>query len=1189
LKIFTKKKPLLSSSIFQKNLRLMEAKRFRYPGVQPFQTSDRHIFFGRDEDRDKLYQLILLEKMLVLFGKSGYGKSSLLNAAIIPLLTDPEKRVQFVPLEIKFGNYAPGRSAPLKCMLERLGAALPDTQNGAFLQDEPGSDSLWHFFKRKQGDRPLRIVLFFDQFEEFFTYPAEQQQEFRWQLAELLFTDIPQALRDRFETLAPTHQDFLSETLHVKTVFAIRSDRMSLLDSMKDALPTILHKRYELRPLTRQQAEQAIVQPALAGHDEKESWRDRYDSPPFEYQQEAINAMLAPLMKTEGMEAGQAGVEAFLLQILCEYVEDLVKKGKVPDPEKSGQALDGNGLPDITPAQLPDMNNLLEDYVHRKLDELDPARCPAACRLLEEGLLAEDAGEGRRTSVDGKTLLGQFRQQGLTQPVLDDLEKTYLVRREPNTVGGFSYELSHDRLVAPVMKMKGERKEKEEKIAAAKRMRRLAGLFALAVVVAAGAVGFALWAFRQKREADEAKQQTQVALQKADKLIDAFYFYAGRFALAYGEKEYENVFYFIDKNGDEVAKLGRWEKAEQFERMGFSRVTKKEGGQFTDYLLDTLGNIYPAAFDVRDLNKNTTALDLSDKGLDRLPTSIFQHTQLKVLLLNGNQLTSLPTEIGLLKSLTSLDLGRNQLTSLPREIGQLKNLTSLDLGYGKNLSSLVSSGNQLTTLPREIGQLKSLTSLNLSGNRLTDLPREIGELKSLTSLSLLLNQLTSLPRDIGQLKRLTSLHLANNRLTSLPREIGQLKSLKYLFLGFNQLTGLPGEIGQLESLNYLFLDDNQLTGLPGEIGQLKNLDYLSVSNNRLTSLPREISQLKNLTSLDLRFNQLTSLPEEIWQLKSLTSLDLRFNQLTSLPEEIWQLKSLTSLDLGGNQLAVLPEEIWQLKNLTSLYLSGNQLTNLPGEIWKLKSLTMLDLSGNQLTSLPEEIGKLKSLTELDLGDNQLTSLPREIGQLESLTSLNLSGSQLTSLPSEIEQLKSLTELDLSENDSLNLFFVAFSNFVKPISLTTYEYASNYDEDKLLIKISKKSDFPSEIVQLKSLTSLDLNENQLTGLPPEIEQLKSLTNLSLGENQLTSLPPEIGQLKSLTNLSLGENQLTSLPPEIGQLKSLITLDLNKNKLSSLPLEIGQLKNLTSLNLNGNPIPEAEREKIRKLLPKCKIQF
>ena len=60
----------------------------RYPGVQPFKTEQADLFFGRDDDRERLLNLLLLEKLLVLFGKSGYGKSSLLNAGIIPDLDD---------------------------------------------------------------------------------------------------------------------------------------------------------------------------------------------------------------------------------------------------------------------------------------------------------------------------------------------------------------------------------------------------------------------------------------------------------------------------------------------------------------------------------------------------------------------------------------------------------------------------------------------------------------------------------------------------------------------------------------------------------------------------------------------------------------------------------------------------------------------------------------------------------------------------------------------------------------------------------------------------------------------------------------------------------------------------------------------------------------------------------------------
>ena len=86
----------------------MSEKKYRYPGVQPFKMSDKDIFFGRNEDRDKLYNLIQLEKLVVLFGKSGYGKSSLLNAGIMPLLTDDTKadKFRFMPIEVRLGNYA---------------------------------------------------------------------------------------------------------------------------------------------------------------------------------------------------------------------------------------------------------------------------------------------------------------------------------------------------------------------------------------------------------------------------------------------------------------------------------------------------------------------------------------------------------------------------------------------------------------------------------------------------------------------------------------------------------------------------------------------------------------------------------------------------------------------------------------------------------------------------------------------------------------------------------------------------------------------------------------------------------------------------------------------------------------------------------------------------------------------------
>src|ERR1700733_9657881 len=59
---------------------------YRYPGPRPFEENDINLFFGRDKDKKNLLTFINVEQMLVVFSKSGLGKSSLINAAVIPEL-----------------------------------------------------------------------------------------------------------------------------------------------------------------------------------------------------------------------------------------------------------------------------------------------------------------------------------------------------------------------------------------------------------------------------------------------------------------------------------------------------------------------------------------------------------------------------------------------------------------------------------------------------------------------------------------------------------------------------------------------------------------------------------------------------------------------------------------------------------------------------------------------------------------------------------------------------------------------------------------------------------------------------------------------------------------------------------------------------------------------------------------------
>jgi hypothetical protein len=482
----------------------------RYPGVKPFERSEENIFFGRDEDIQSLYELILLEKLVVLFGKSGYGKSSLLNAGILPLFEDGDKEnaESFRPITIRFGNYVEGQNdrPPLDVVRQRVEETLDVDSDQTYLDDIVEDKTLWFHFKKRQSENQHSFLLVFDQFEELFSYPPAQVQAFKRQLAGLLYTAIPQSVRDAADDLADDDYDRLVEPLNIKTVFAIRSDRLSDLDQLKDSLPAILRKRYELKPLQPGQAREAVVNPASLKDDKS---IDRlFFTPPFSYTPEALSTIL------EALSAGEhSGIESFQLQIICQYIERLVRDGEIR-PKSDEELLQ------VSAEQLPDLTNIYEEYYKRQIALLDDSRQKPAQLVVEEGLLlgSPETGDARRLSVDGGALVDRYRNQGVDQGLLDTLVDAFLLRREPNTTGGFNYEISHDTLLDPVLKAKTRRLEAEQKEREAqeliqreqelkeeRRKRQRATLLAiLGFVLAAVAIIASIFAVQQTQKAQAA-------------------------------------------------------------------------------------------------------------------------------------------------------------------------------------------------------------------------------------------------------------------------------------------------------------------------------------------------------------------------------------------------------------------------------------------------------------------------------------------------------------------------------------------------------------------------------------------------------------------------------------------------------------------------------------------------------------
>ena len=353
----------------------------------------------------------------------------------------------------------------------------------------------------------------------------------------------------------------------------------------------------------------------------------------------------------------------------------------------------------------------------------------------------------------------------------------------------------------------------------------------------------------------EEQKNTQQALLKAEKLINAFYFYDDKYALAFGEKSIENgssrnVFYFIDKKGNDVRKLGRWEKAEQFSYMSLAKVWDENN---IAYYLDTLGYTYRINFKLeKKPDTKITALNLSNQYFDSFPIGVLEYPQLQILIISQDmsvwsKIKNIPSDITKLKNLTFLSLNgiMHEIKELPKNIGQLTNLKFLNLG----------GYNQLNSLPESFVELKNLISLRLGGyiieTPLTTLPENFGQLQNLQRLDLSGNHLKYLPESFGQLQNLKKLNLERNNLKYLPESFGQLQNLQELNLSgryfgviYNQFTTLPESFGQLQNLKKLNLSGNLVKTLPESFGQLQNLQELDLRNNPISE--KELEKIKDL-------------------------------------------------------------------------------------------------------------------------------------------------------------------------------------------------------------------------------------------------------------------------------------------------------------------------------------------------------
>lgn len=189
-------------------------------GLQAFTEFTKDYFFGRDSELNDLNDRILGKPLTILFGQSGLGKSSLVQAGLAPRLRASE----YLPIYIRFDHSVEADSIERQ-LLDKLVASL--RENGKsdvagrivqFLQTTEGkfdgSSTLWLLFhdpaiglipsKNDADDKQVKLVFMIDQFEEIFTLGERSERKeisdrFRDTLASMVENRPPKSLRKELE------------------------------------------------------------------------------------------------------------------------------------------------------------------------------------------------------------------------------------------------------------------------------------------------------------------------------------------------------------------------------------------------------------------------------------------------------------------------------------------------------------------------------------------------------------------------------------------------------------------------------------------------------------------------------------------------------------------------------------------------------------------------------------------------------------------------------------------------------------------------------------------------------------------------------------------------------------------------------------------------------------------------------
>lgn len=377
-----------------------------YVGPRAFERDDT--LYGRDREIRRLLSLLIAERIVLLYSPSGAGKTSLIQAALIPELEAegfrvwPAMRVnRELPPEEGAGTKANRYLLSLLLYLEK---GLPrDAQTPI---DELAGITLNAYLERRTRAEvePFDDVFVFDQFEEILTLdPTDRDAKLEF------FEQLGEVLQDRRRW----------------ALFAMREEFIAGLDPYLRPIPTRFSATYRLELLSPSTAKQAMQMPARATGVEFTDGAA---------EQLADDLRTVRVLQPDGTTGKRLGlyVEPVQLQVVCHHLWEQLSPDATQIVEDDLQAVG-------------DVDGALANYYAGQVTaiaaEMDVSE-RAIREWVDQQLITEQG-------IRGQVLQARGQSRGLDNRVIWRLVDAHLVRAEERR-GVTWFELAHDRLIGPL-------------------------------------------------------------------------------------------------------------------------------------------------------------------------------------------------------------------------------------------------------------------------------------------------------------------------------------------------------------------------------------------------------------------------------------------------------------------------------------------------------------------------------------------------------------------------------------------------------------------------------------------------------------------------------------------------------------------------------------------------------------------